>query len=64
MKQKARVKWIYKGDSNTWYFQSMVNRRRIKDEIIGVELLGQWWEEPRKVKYVVKDFFEKRLTES
>jgi len=63
-KQKSRAKWIEEGNSNSKYFHSMVNWRRKKNEIKGVEIQGQWWERLDVVKGIVKDYFKERLTES
>jgi len=63
-KQKSRAKWIAKGDSNSKYFHSLVNWRRNKNEIKGVECLGKWCDKPEVVKGLVKDYFKERLTDS
>ena len=63
-KQKSIAKWIAKGDSNSKYFHSLVNWRRNKNEIKGVECLGKWCDKPEVVKGLVKDYFKERLIDS
>jgi len=39
----------------------MIRWRRIKNELKGVYLYGNWCEEPSKVRDVVREFFENRF---
>jgi len=63
-KQNSRAKLIGKGDSNSKYFRSIVSWRRKKNELKGVDILGQLCEKPDVVKVIVKDYFKQRLTDS
>lgn len=40
--QKARKRWLQEGDLNSKFFHRTVNFRRKKNEIIGLNLNGQW----------------------
>jgi len=53
-----------KGYSNYKYFHSVVNCRRNKNRIKGVQTLGKWCEKLDIVKEVLKDYFKERLTDS
>lgn len=53
--QKARLKWISKGDVNSRFFHSWVNMRNKRNEINGIWSKGVWMESVRDVK---SGFFE------
>lgn len=55
--QKARMNWLKEGDVNTRTFHKAINKRRRNNGILGLELEGEWCEEPRKVKGAIRDFF-------
>lgn len=61
LRQKSRDRWIVKGDCNTKYFYSMVNKRRRKSLTRGIFIGGEWVEEPNMVKEEVKHFSQKRF---
>jgi len=50
LNQKARLKWIEQGDTNSKCFHSRIRWRRFTNELKGVELNGTWCEDPAKVK--------------
>ncbi|XP_068504553.1 uncharacterized protein [Phaseolus vulgaris] len=56
-RQKARSNWFKYGDSNSKFYHSTTRWRRIKNEVKGVELKGQWCEEPDTVRREVKRVF-------
>jgi len=61
MSQKARANWVKYGDSCSRYFHSMLRWRRLKNEVKGVEVGGQWSEEPKVVRKEAKKVFEGRF---
>jgi len=60
-RQKGRSNWFKYGDSNSKFYHSTIRWRRIKNEVKGVELNGQWCEEPDAVRREVKRVFEDRF---
>jgi len=44
--QKVRASWFKNGDSCTKFYHSYLRWRRLKNEVKGVEVGGQWCEEP------------------
>jgi len=56
--QKARVCWFKHGDSCTKFFHSSLRWRRLRNEVKGVEVGGQWCEEPCTVRAEAKKLFE------
>ena len=44
--QKARSNWFKYGDSCTKFYHSSLRWRRLRNEVKGVEVGGQWCEEP------------------
>jgi len=61
MCQKARVNWLKNGDSCTKFYHSTLRWRRLRNEVKGVEVGGQWCEEPCTVRSEAKKLFEKRF---
>lgn len=57
LRQKARLKWIKEGDSNSKFFNSVVNLKRRKSMLRGVVVDGVWEENPTLVKEKVRKFF-------
>lgn len=55
--QKSRDKWIKEGDENTKYFHNLVNWRRRKNTLKGLDIQGNWVEESAAVKSKVREFF-------
>ena len=44
LRQKARLKWIKEGDSNSKFFNSVVNLKRRKSMLRGVVVDGVSWQ--------------------
>ncbi|KAL6521526.1 hypothetical protein OROGR_018095 [Orobanche gracilis] len=44
LKQKSRVKWAALGDENTSFFHSMINGRKARNAIPGLEIRGDYFE--------------------
>ncbi|XP_057432617.1 uncharacterized protein LOC130725399 [Lotus japonicus] len=60
--QKARQRWVKEGDSNSKYFHSLIRWKRRKNDIVGLNLEGVWYEEPTEIKLKVTDFFERKFS--
>jgi len=61
-RQKARANWCKFGDMNSKFYHAAIRWRRLKNEVKGVEIGGQWCEEPEVVSREAKSLFEKRFT--
>ncbi|XP_071715058.1 uncharacterized protein [Rutidosis leptorrhynchoides] len=59
LKQKARIRWILEGDENSKYFHSTIRRKFNKCNIRGLNINGEWNEEPRDVKETILNHFRK-----
>jgi len=59
--QKARACWFKNGDSCTKFYNSSLRWRRLRNEVKGVEVGGQWCEEPSTVRSEAKRFFDNRF---
>jgi len=62
LRQKARINWIKLGDSNTKFYHSSITRRRILNQIKGVEVDGVWKEDIEVVRTFARSLFEKRFS--
>jgi len=62
LREKARSNWLKHGDSNSKFYHSCIRWRRIRNEVKGVEVGGQWSEDPEVVKGQAKKIFEERFT--
>lgn len=56
--QKAKFRWLKEGDVNSKLFHRAINYRRRKNGINGIEVDGEWVEEPARVKEEIRLFFE------
>jgi len=59
--QKARMNWLKFGDARTKFYHSSIKWRRLRNELKGVEIRGQWCEEPCTVRIEAKKLFENRF---
>jgi len=62
LNEKARMKWLEQGDTNSKYFQSRIRWKRVSNKLKGVELNGTWCEDPTKVREEVRQVFEERFS--
>jgi len=62
LKQKARVKWLAKGDTNSKFYYARLRWRLLNNEIGGLDINGAWSEEPLMEKEEVFRYFENRFT--
>lgn len=56
--QKLRLRWIKDVDANSKLFHSYINSRRKKNEIVRINIEGQWVEEVEDVKKGIFEFFK------
>ena len=61
-RQKARTNWCKFGDMNSKFYHTAIRWRRLKNEVKGVQVGGQWCEKPEVVHREAKALFEKRFT--
>jgi len=61
--QKSRSKWLKQGDMNTTFFHALINRRNRVNAINRIWKDNSWVDDPRQVKSVIKDTFERRFIE-
>lgn len=59
--QKAKIKWVKEGDANTKFFHAMINFRRKTNSLTGLNINGEWCEDPRSVKKEVLNFFAQKF---
>ena len=50
LRQKARSNWLKYGDSNPKYCHSIIRWRRLRNEVKGVVIGGQWIGEQKLVR--------------
>ncbi|GJU97813.1 RNA-directed DNA polymerase, eukaryota [Tanacetum coccineum] len=50
LSQKAKVRWLIKGDENSKYFHGIINSKRSQLNIHGILQDGDWVVDPNKVK--------------
>lgn len=57
--QKAKLSWLREGDVNSKMFHKAINNRRMRNGLLGLEVEGEWVEDPVRVKGAVRDHFQK-----
>ena len=61
-RKKAKANWCKFGDMKSKFYHLAIRLSRLKNEVKGVEVEGQWCEEPEVVRREAKSLFEKRFT--
>lgn len=57
-KQKARLTWLKDGDLNSRVFHQAINKRRKRNEVVGIMMNGEWVKKVREVKKGIFEFFQ------
>ncbi|CAN6715757.1 unnamed protein product [Malus baccata var. baccata] len=61
--QRSRVRWLREGDANTNFFHNSTLQRRQRNQIIKIkDELGNWVEQPGRVRKLVEDHFMQTFT--
>ncbi|GKB15937.1 putative RNA-directed DNA polymerase [Tanacetum coccineum] len=63
LKQIAKLKWAAKGDENSHFFHGIINSRRHRSRINGLNIHGNWITEPLVIKNHVYNSFCDRFKE-
>ncbi|GJX19128.1 RNA-directed DNA polymerase, eukaryota [Tanacetum coccineum] len=61
LKQKNRVKWAIEGDENTNFFHSIVNKKGRRNQINGLNINGNWVENPNAIYSEAINHFSNRF---
>lgn len=61
--QKSRFKWLKEGDTNSRLFHNTINKRRKRNEIVGVHLNDLWYKEVAEVKNGTFSTFQTTIPE-
>ncbi|GKV52698.1 hypothetical protein SLEP1_g59269 [Rubroshorea leprosula] len=61
-RQKSRATWIKEGDANTGFFHRIVNGRRKKNMLWGIDNHGSWIDDPIQLKQIIMDHFRNQLS--
>lgn len=64
LKKKSITKWFKYSDANTAYFHKSVSRRRRRNWIQGLNIDGNWVENPNLIKFEAARYSEQRFTPS
>ena len=63
VRQKSRCRWIKEGDSNTTYFHRVMNARRRRNALRGMQIGDTWVENPNIIKAEILQYFQNRFNE-
>lgn len=55
--QKAKIRCLREGDVNSRLFHKAISKRRSSNRLMGLEIGGEWTEEPGAVKGEIKNYF-------
>ncbi|KAL0293793.1 UNVERIFIED_CONTAM: hypothetical protein Sangu_3231000, partial [Sesamum angustifolium] len=61
-RQKAGIRWAKDGERNTRYFHFLVQKRRFRGTIFGIQHEGEYLTDPIAIKDSVAFFFQRLLT--
>ncbi|KAL0284680.1 UNVERIFIED_CONTAM: hypothetical protein Sradi_7190700 [Sesamum radiatum] len=61
-RQKAGIRWAKDGERNTRYFHSLVQKRRFRGTIFGIQHEGEYLTDPIAIKDSAASFFQRLLT--
>ncbi|GJW45390.1 cytochrome P450 [Tanacetum coccineum] len=64
LRQKAKTRWALEGDENSRFFHDMINNRRNRSRINGLNIHGDWVLDPVIIKNHVYDYFGARFKET
>ncbi|KAJ0805638.1 putative RNA-directed DNA polymerase [Helianthus annuus] len=64
LKQRARNNWATFGDENSKFFHGVINKRRVRNNIPGLLVNGEWVHKPTEVKKEVYGFFRSKFVET
>nr|GEY21683.1 RNA-directed DNA polymerase, eukaryota [Tanacetum cinerariifolium] len=59
--QKAKIRWAIKGDENSKYFHTIINKKRVNLSVKGVMVDGDWIDDPDLVKQEFRSHFMDRF---
>ncbi|KAJ9553128.1 hypothetical protein OSB04_017173 [Centaurea solstitialis] len=60
-RQKAKLKWMAEGDENSKFFHMAVKNQERKNSLRGLEINGEWVDDPVRVSSFVFDFFQNKF---
>ena len=63
LKQIAKIRWAMEGDENTHFFHGIINNRRNRSRIYGLNIQGEWIINPTVIKNHLFSFFADRFKE-
>ncbi|GJW71086.1 RNA-directed DNA polymerase, eukaryota, reverse transcriptase zinc-binding domain protein, partial [Tanacetum coccineum] len=63
LRQKAKIQWALDGDENSRFFHGMINNRRNRSRINGLNIHGDWATDPTSIKNHIFLHFASRFKE-
>lgn len=57
LSQKAQIRWLQEGAINSKMFHRAINHKRNTNKLLGLEIAGEWCEDPGRVTGAVKEHF-------